>query len=128
MSSFAPRKSALSRSERRHYSRPGVSAMRDHFCPRILATLALLSAAAAPPIRVDADGNELPRHALARLGSLRFYSGGRVTSLAFSPDGKMLVSGSQSSHLTLWDARQGVIRRQCPLAGSPCFVLGGTAL
>lgn len=36
----------------------------------------------------------------------------RVTSLAYSPDGKMAISGSRDNHLILWDVESGQIIRQ----------------
>jgi WD40 repeat protein len=68
----------------------------------VLAPLALLwlalpqkAPAAAPPgpTPVDRHGDPLPRGAVARLGTLRFFHLGDLTSVAVSPDGKVVASG-----------------------------------
>jgi RNA polymerase sigma factor (sigma-70 family) len=58
---------------------------------------------------VDRFGDPLPPGALARLGTVRFRHGGAVFSVAYSPDGKKLVTGSgdQDCTLRLWDAKTG---------------------
>jgi RNA polymerase sigma factor (sigma-70 family) len=59
----------------------------------------------------DDTGEMLPAHALVRLGSLRLRHGARVTSLAFTPDGKKLVTGSNDWRAVLWDVRTGKKQR-----------------
>ena len=41
---------------------------------------------------VDAEGDPLPRGAVMRIGTLRLRHDDTVTSIAFAPDGKTLVS------------------------------------
>jgi RNA polymerase sigma factor (sigma-70 family) len=60
--------------------------------------------------RADLYGDPLPPAAVARLGSLRFYHGGRVEHVILSPDGKLVVSVGGAPRL--WDADTG---RELPL-------------
>jgi WD40 repeat protein len=86
---------------------------------RTLAIAALLAAgliaysgapsADTPP--VDAFGDPLPSGALARMGTVRFRHGDQVYSLAYSPDGRFLASGSEHGELRLWDAATGELVR-----------------
>jgi RNA polymerase sigma factor (sigma-70 family) len=56
--------------------------------------------------RLDRYGDPLPAEAISRLGSVRFRHGSLITSLAFTPDGKQLVSHSDDA-LRIWDAATG---------------------
>ena len=89
-----------------------------------------------PPARLDASGDPLPPGALWRLGSLRLNAGGPVEFLAFTPDGKSLISAGQmgvsqegvrlqgsviqeGSALQVWDAATGRRRDLPALANLP---------
>jgi RNA polymerase sigma factor (sigma-70 family) len=63
---------------------------------------------AAP--RLDAHGDPLPDEALARLGAARLRDGGSVFGLAFTPDGKTVVSNG-SDGVRVWDAATGKLLR-----------------
>jgi WD40 repeat protein len=54
----------------------------------------------------DAQGDPLPPGAVARIGTVRLRHGASVSSVAFSPDGKRLVSTDKWS-VAVWDARTG---------------------
>jgi WD40 repeat protein len=52
-------------------------------------------------------GDPLPEHALRRLGSLRWRHGATVTALAFTPDGKQMISAGHDGVIRLWDSTSG---------------------
>jgi RNA polymerase sigma factor (sigma-70 family) len=57
--------------------------------------------------RPDPDGDALPAHAVARFGSMRLRHGGAVRGLAFTQDGKVLVSAGRDGWVRLWDRATG---------------------
>jgi WD40 repeat protein len=65
-----------------------------------------------PPARdggrkTDRLGDDLPEGAVGRLGTLRLRHRGYVMSVAFSPDGKKLVSCGDDGIIATWDATSG---------------------
>ncbi len=69
-------------------------------------TVAGLAPAQAPERR-DGNGDPLPSHALARLGTVRWRHGGDITYVTHTPDGKHLLTDSDDGTLRLWDLETG---------------------
>ena len=65
--------------------------------------LLLLGTAASAPARAEDD--PLPEGAIARLGKVRYPHVGRVTSIAFSPDGNTLVAAAWDGSIWFWDLK-----------------------
>jgi WD40 repeat protein len=89
-----------------------------------LLTLLLCRAADGAPVAVpekqaaeDQAGDVLPAGAVARLGTLRWRHDGTVTTLAYSPDGRILA-GSCAGKVILWEAATGKRIRQLPLGAA----------
>jgi len=59
-----------------------------------------------PQVRRDQAGDPLPEEAISRLGTIRFRHGGLIFSLAFTPDGKTLVSEGVDG-LRIWETATG---------------------
>jgi len=78
-----------------------------------LILLFLSSATAlAQRSRLDQHGDPLPRGALARFGTLRLRHTDTVQSLALSPDGKTIASGSADHTIALWHSASGKLLRR----------------
>lgn len=90
--------------------------------PSVLAmSVALLmagSALGAEPASPARKKTLLPPDAVARLGSIRFLHGDWIHSLAFTPDGKTLVSGTHEPFFRTWDATTGREIRRFKVEGS----------
>jgi RNA polymerase sigma factor (sigma-70 family) len=56
---------------------------------------------------VDQAGDPLPAGAVLRLGTGRFRHSGWHKNLAFTPDGKMLLTNSEGSSLRFWETASG---------------------
>jgi RNA polymerase sigma factor (sigma-70 family) len=57
--------------------------------------------------QTDRHGDPLPPGALVRLGTVRFRHGNAIRSVAFSPDGKTIVTSGHDDALSFWDAETG---------------------
>lgn len=66
----------------------------------------------------DVYGDPLPEGAVARLGTIRFRHGGRVGALAYTPDGKRIVSGSGDGLVRVWDLEGRLIRKMAGHEGN----------
>jgi WD40 repeat protein len=78
--------------------------------PASLASTLPATAAAAPI--VDCFGDKLPAGAKIRLGTIRLRSGHSVESVAFSPDGKYVVSTGWEDSIRFWDVDTGALARR----------------
>jgi RNA polymerase sigma factor (sigma-70 family) len=81
-------------------------------------------AAAEKKARLDVHGDPLPEEALARLGTVRWRHGGMIEYLAFTPDGKTLVSQGRDA-LRFWDVATG---KQVRLFAEPGKMVFAAAL
>jgi WD40 repeat protein len=79
-------------------------------------------AATAAQLPIDAFGDPLPAGAIARLGTVRFRHGNCVTSVAFSPDSKILVSAGMDNTTRFWGLPTGKELRR--LKGAQAQVSG----
>jgi WD40 repeat protein len=59
------------------------------------------------PAPTDRFGDPLPDGAIARIGTVRFRHGRPVNAIAYSPDGRTLISGCDDHLVRLWDAASG---------------------
>ena len=65
---------------------------------------------------LDAAGDPLPRHAMARLGTLRWRQTFSIQKLTLSSDGKVLTAVSDNEGAVHWDAATG---KRLPAASAP---------
>ncbi len=80
------------------------------------------------PSNTDLYGDPLPPGAVARLGSMQLRHFG-LSELAFSGDGKMLISAGRDHVLRYWDVTSGKLARTTRLSGDPKAIAGwGNAL
>ena len=110
----APRCSPIKGPRRRMFPRVLANALVLLACRGVMSAEAYqgLDQPAGPAVpreRVDLYGDRLPPGALARMGTLRFWLGVPISSIAFSPDGKNLAAASAGHGITLrvWDTSAG---------------------
>ncbi len=63
------------------------------------------------PTPVDRFGDPLPKHARARMGTIRFHDGSSVSQVLYNPSGVSLVSVNRVGLVRIWDAATGRIVR-----------------
>ncbi len=66
------------------------------------------------PRQLDALGDPLPTGTVARLGSTRWWHGGRLRAVAYSQDGKRIAAASFRS-IRIWDADRVKLLQEIPL-------------
>lgn len=67
--------------------------------------------------KVDQSGDPLPPGALARMGSLRWRHGDAVSYVAFSSDGKAVLTAANDNTIRLWDRETGKEIRRFDMPG-----------
>lgn len=73
----------------------------------VLGTAAIASGQPRPKA-VDPAAGAMPDGAVARLGDSRLRHAGQPLCVAFTPDGKRVLSGGEDGVLRIWDAATGV--------------------
>jgi WD40 repeat protein len=98
-------------------------------CGILIVCLISLESLGQPdiPVRKDTHGDPLPSAATVRLGTHRLWHGATLSSVALSPDGKIVASGSNikvrllgpnhtlssgGSEIRLWDSADGKLIRK----------------
>src|SRR5438128_2627664 len=76
---------------------------------RTFATLALLIFAAGLSAQ---PGENLPSRAFQRIGTTKLRHGSRILSLAYSPDGTLLVAGGGHDPVRVWNPKTGELVRE----------------
>jgi WD40 repeat protein len=69
---------------------------------------------AAQPAGKDQFGDALPAGAIARLGTVRWRHGQYLDHVLYTPDGKLLITGSDDNWIRVWDATTGAQLRTIP--------------
>ena len=71
--------------------------------------------AVTPTPKTDRYGDPLPAGAVMRLGTVRFRQAQSIRNIVYSPDGRLVVTGSGQHVLLLCDAQDGKMLRQLDL-------------
>src|SRR5215211_4072471 len=77
------------------------------FVAAVLSFAEPAESAAPPASPPDGVRDDLPPHAISRLGQTHFRQQASTESLDWSSDGKCIASGDHEGTLRLWDARTG---------------------
>jgi WD40 repeat protein len=101
---------------------PMESRLRTWLSIALALALATDAPAAFPQVsqlpRVDSYGDPLPEGALLRIGTTRLRPGAVVKALAFSPDGKQLVTANPTTGVQIWDVATGKYVHGFSLSGA----------
>jgi WD40 repeat protein len=77
----------------------------------LLALAAFAVAGAAQPVldktKTDQSGDPLPPGAIARMGTMRWRHGDPVSYVAYTSDGKAVLTVSRDKTIRLWDRATG---------------------
>ncbi len=92
-----------------------VGAMTNWSEPALVPDPSFQSATNASPAKqarpvarlTDNFGDPLPDGAIQRLGTIRFRHGGKIESVAYSPDGTRIVTGGADCKVKIWDRKTG---------------------
>jgi WD40 repeat protein len=79
-----------------------------------LALLDFPAAAQLEQPRLDRYGDPLPPGTVLRIGTVRLRTGGRIDSLAFTADGKKLVTANRTTGIHVWDVASGKEMKALP--------------
>jgi WD40 repeat protein len=93
----------------------GTLSARWHVLTLGLLLVPLSLGQAEPPARLDLHGDPLPDGVLVRLGTTRWRHGGAGAAIAYSTDGKTLVSGGWHGTLRFWNVTSGKELRRIPI-------------
>ncbi len=91
----------------------------------LVACVAVPCGLPAQPHKAAGDrlGDPLPPGAIARIGTVRLRHSAGILALAFSPDGKILATGSHDRSLRLWEVRTGREIRRLPQIKGPVWTV-----
>jgi len=88
----------------------------------VFGALALVAFAymgdAQEKMKTDSAGDALPQGAIARMGTLRWRHGEAVSFVAFTGDGKGVVTASNDNIIRLWDRQTGKEIRKFEMPGA----------
>ncbi len=92
-----------------------VGAMTNWSAPALVTDPSFQSTTTTSPAKqvkpvtrlTDNFGDPLPEGAIKRLGTIRFRHGGKIESVAYSPDGTRIVTGGADCKVKIWDRKTG---------------------
>src|SRR5262249_23884261 len=79
----------------------------------VIVTVAAAPVAVAQSVHADREDFPLPTEAVTRIGSARLRHIGIVHGVAYSRDGKQIISIGADDRICVWDAATGKLLRSC---------------